>query len=300
MNIYSQQKAMGKRFACVQGLVSFRSKPAIIITNDCSENKYRDLLSMPLCKRQEIYEFARSYTDRLLVTEDAGKTWVISPSIFPSSSLCAVFCFDIEPRFFMRLVKNCECEEMFELSRYVELKSTRMSSKLLAHAKGISRFCRDIRQCFYSMDRLKRAKTPEAQRNTLLEQCHRLSMLTGCPVDVQIELEDYSNTDLSILTAFIFTMLTSARRNAADRAARLSFLSRAGSALVKISFACDLPICISREVLEWEGIAADRCMGFYPISDNGVTTVELHAHRYELSAIFGIKQEDIPFLRDMS
>ena len=131
---YSQQKAMGKRFACVQGLVSFRSSPSVIITNDCSQNKYRDLLLMPLFKRQEIYEFARSYTDRLLITEDEGKTWVISPSIFPASSLCAVFCFDIEPRFFWRLVRNCECEEMFEISRYVELKTTRLSSKLLSQS----------------------------------------------------------------------------------------------------------------------------------------------------------------------
>ena len=298
MNSYSQQKAMSRRFICSQGIMSFRSSPSVIITNDCTEKKYRDLLSMPLYKREEIYQFARSYTDRMLITEDDGKTWIISPSVFPASSLCAVFCFDIEPRRFLRLVKNCKCEQMFECSQYADFKNARMSTRLLSQAEDISRFCTEIRQCFYGMERIKRAKTPEAQRKTLLEQCHRLSMLTGCPIDVDISPGDYASTDLSILTAFLFTMLISARRNAQDRMVRLSFSSRAGSALVKISFTCDAPICISREMLEWEGIAADRCMEFYSVADDRAITVEFHAHRYELSAILGIKQEDIPFLRE--
>lgn len=298
MNKYLQQKAMAKRFICTQGLLSFRSSPAIIITNRSGESKRMDALAMPIYKRKEIYEFARSYTDKMLITEHGCSTWVISPSVFPSSSLCAVFCFDIDPSRFLRLVKACGREEMFEISRYAEIKRARMSSALQELVEGMSEFCEDIRLCFYDTSRLKRTRTAEGQRRALIEQCHRISVLTGCPIEVDAEQGEYSNTDLSILSAFLLTMLISARKNAPDRTARLSFSARAGSALVKVRFFCEASISISAELLEWEGITADRCMEFYSATDNRELTVEFHAHRYDLSAILGIKQEDIPFLSE--
>ena len=298
MTNYSQQKAMAKRFICTQGVLSFRSSPALIITNECGEAKCTDILAMPIYKRKEIYEFARSYTDKMLVTEYNGSTWVISPSVFPASSLCAVFCFDIDPSRFLRLVKACGREEMFEISRYTEIKRARMSSMLQELVGGMSEFCDDIRLCFYDADRIKRARTAEGQQRVLIDQCHRISILTGCPIELVAAAGEYKNTDLSILSSFLFTMLISARKNAPDRTVRISFSNRAGSALVKVRFFCDASICISPEMLEWEGITADRCMEFYSSADKQEITVAFHAHRYELSAILGIKQEDLPFLSE--
>ena len=38
--------------------------------------------------------------------------------------------------------------------------------------------------------------------------------------------------------------------------------------------------------------------GLYLTEENGIYTVEFHPHRYDLSAILGIKQEELPFLAE--
>ncbi len=288
---------MGRRFICSQGLISFRSSPSVIINSECFGGEDRDLLALPLCKRVEIYEFARSYTDKLLVVDDGERSIVISPSIFPSSSLCAVFMFDMSARSLYRLIKLCGAQEMFECSCYADVKRARISREIMLLEEPFSRFCRDIKRCFYGMDRLKRAKSAEEQSRVILEQCHRVSLFTGCPVEVEIAEGEYSNTDLPLLTAFLFTMLSSARKNAPDREARIYISSRAGSALVNVGFNCHLPVCISKEMIEWEGIAADRYMSLHTTEENGAVSVEFHPHRYDLSAILGIKQSELVFLK---
>ena len=288
---------MGRRFICSQGLVSFRSSPSVIINSECFGGEDGDLLTLPLCKRAEIYEFAKSYTDKLLLVEDGERSIVISPSIFPSSSLCGVFIFDMSARSLYRLIKLCGAEDMFKCSCYADVKRARISREIMLLEEPFSRFCRDIKRCFYGMDRLKRAKGYEEQSRVILEQCHRLSLFTGCPVEVDIDEGEYGNTDLSLFTAFLFTMLASARKNAPDREARVYISSRAGSALVEVSFNCDLPVGISKEMIEWEGIAADRYMSLHTTEESGVMSVEFHPHRYDLSVILGIKQNELLFLK---
>ena len=288
---------MGKRFICTQGLLSFRTVPAVVISN-LADGESVDILDLPLCKREEIYEFAMSYTDKLLVTEGNGRTWVISASVFPSSSLCAVFGFDISPSVLYRLARECGAEDMLELSRYCELGTVRISKALRARAIAFGDFCKEIRACFYDMDRLKRCESERAQCEVLTEHCHRLSLLCGCPVELKIGEGDFTDTDLPLLTAFLLTMLISARKNAKDRCARISIESKASASLVSVSFDSDISLCISKEMLEWRSIAADRCMAFLPAESDGNVEVEFHPCRYDLAAIFRIKQGDSPFFKE--
>lgn len=299
MSVYSKEIAMGKRYICTQGLMSFRARPAVIITNGVYEvSEAQDILALPLYKREEIYEFAKTYTDKLFVTEHNGISWVISPSLFPSSSLCAVFRFDMTPSVLCRLIKECGAQAMFEFSEYAEIETVRISKKLRALAFAFSEFCAEMRTCFYRMDRLKGCDGLKEQRDVLAEQCYRLSLFCGCPIELEIDEGDFSKTDLPLFTAFVMTMLMSARKNARDRCARLKVSSMASAAVVSVSFDSDISLCISKEMLEWRAIAADRCMAFLPVEEQGRIAVEFHPCRYDLAAIFRIKQGEAPFLME--
>lgn len=253
---YSQAAVMKKRFISAHAILSLAPEVSLISTGAIAGERINvDILSVE--QRRELREFAMSYTERLLVTGNERELWIVSPSLFPSATLCVAMRPYISPKELLRFIKDAP--ELFEVSRHIDFGCARMSARLNEKREAFFGLVEEIRKCFCDIYRLEDCHDEAERRRILAEQCAALSMFTGCPIELEsLEGEAYSKTDFPLFTAFVLNMLMVARRCSPTRSAALSIRSERSAAFVEIRFSSDIPLCLSREQLQWTRAGNDK------------------------------------------
>lgn len=221
----------------------------------------------------EIDAHLRSYTEKILLTEENGRLWGIMPSLFPSSTVCIALIFDgslISGEDALRLAREERYRHLFLFSDSISLSPSRMSPRLETLRPRFEALLERLSACFLGMDALKDSDAESAERE-LRSRISALSLLVGCPVELECAEDlDCRETDLPLFVAFLLSMLCCARSEALSRRATLSLSSSSSAARLCVCLETERPLTLSPAIMEWESIGADKNMPFeYLSTDNG-------------------------------
>ena len=258
--IYSTQSVMTKHFAASYGVLQLMPDLNVIVESTSSDAKM-DMTEFSDAQKREIREFATSYTERVLFTGNERTLWAIIPSLFPASSFCAVLKFNIPTAEVLRLIREAD-PESFVVSPLIEVRAARMTSRVEAKRDMLSDLFDSIRECFCDIYRLDRCESEDERTDILKRQCYALSYFCGCPIELSVEDRGngFSRTDLPVLSAFLYTMLTSARNNAPRREAQVRLLADGKGVSATVEFEGDPLLCLSPEQLEWTKVGNNKGM----------------------------------------
>lgn len=240
----------------------------------------------------EINSHLRSYTEKILLIEESGRLWGIIPSLYPSSTICIALLFDdllISGEDTLALAGKEAYKELFVISPSVIMRQSRMSNRLALLETRFARFCGQISACFLDMDALKDADI-EGARDEIFSRIAAISELVGCQIDCAEESTgDYRRTDLPLLVAFLFSILSAAKDNAPLRRASLLLTSSSSSLRITVRFETQSSITLSPVLMEWESIGAEKNMPFEYSSDGQTVSVGFQPIRRDWSYL-GLKQ----------
>lgn len=257
----SNEDVMSRRFIASYGLIKVLPELCVVTQGAVNESEM-DVNSFSAEQKREIREFAISYTEKVMITGSSTELWALIPSIFPASTYCVALKFYIPPADVLRLVRE-DKGHTFVISRTLEVKCARMSSRIESLRAEFFTLCEGIRNCFCNIYLLDSCRCADERKRALLQRCYGISYFTGCPIDLSIECKeggDFSKMDFSLLCAFVYTMLISARNNAPKREASVKLFADSKAASVEVSFEGELDLCMSPEQLEWSKTANDKGM----------------------------------------
>ena len=276
---YSQSAVMEKRFIAAHAILSLAPRVSLISTGaEAGEKMNVDVLSDE--QRRELREFAMSYTERLFVTGNERELWIVSPSLFPSATLCVAIRPYIPPREMLRFIKDEP--ELFEISRYIDFGCARMSSRLNEKREAFWGLVAEIRKCFCDIYRLEACGNERDRVKLLAEQCGALSLFAGCPIEFDAsvpENDGYAKTDFSLFTAFVLNMLMVARECSPTRSAAVSIRAKRSAALVEVRFSSDASRSLSAEQLTWTRAGNDKGLFCYFDEEGDNIVATLHPLR---------------------
>lgn len=244
----------------------------------------------------EINEHLHSYTEKILLTESEGRIWGFLPSVYPSATLCVAISTDeslLGRADLLRLAKEEEFESFFTFSDSISTQASRMSERLCEQKSRYESFLNDLFTAFTGMSALEGADK-ESAKGELYKRIYAISRLTGCPVDSITEVgegaSDYTDTDLPLFVAFLFSFLAFARANAPLRKVNISLGSSSSSAIITLGFDTQKAITLSDELIEWEEIAAERNMMFGYKTETNSVEISFQPLRRDWS-LLGLKQK---------
>ena len=244
----------------------------------------------------EINEHLYSYTEKMLLTENEGRIWGFLPSVYPSATLCVAIATDealLGRADLLRLARAEELERFFTFSDSISTQSSRMSERLCEQKSRFEGFFSDLFTAFSGMSALEGADE-ESARSEIYKRIYAISRLTGCPVDNITEvgegINDYTDTDLPLFVAFLFSFLAFARTNADLRKVSISLGASSSAAIITLGFGTKKAITLSDELIEWEGLTAERNMMFGYRSEADNVEITFQPLRRDWS-LLGLKQK---------
>lgn len=263
--IYSSEEVKAREIPCCLMIVAPHDR---IISRVAPVATRLSLYGFSQAELNEINEHLCSYTEKILLTENDGRIWGFLPSVYPSATLCVAIATDealLGRADLLRLVKEEKFERFFVLSNSISTHPSRMGERFCEQKSRYESFFADIIKAFSGMSALEGADK-ESARNELYQRIYALSRITGCPIDSICEegegISDYTNTDLPLFVAFLFSFLAFARSNAHLRNVSISLRSSCSAAIVTLRFDTQKSITLSDELIEWEGVTAERNMMF--------------------------------------
>ena len=279
---YSAESVMAQRMIFSAAMLCLYPTARIIT----SEPVGVDIDGLSEEQRGEIYDFARSYTDKMLITGDESGIFVLCPTLFPASSLCPVLKIHIPPSEFLRAVQQVD-SKMFEMSSFLKVTPSRLSRAVRGHIAEVEALCNDLKECFTRLPVVE-----DIDGSEVIRRCLGLSRFVGCPVWLEAEdgFEDtpLKNVELPLLCAFVTDMLLLARSRAPKRSAVIKFKVLYDAPLVEISFSGDFSMCALDQYYEWKNIANERDMHIYLYEDGGSMGLSMHFYRID-PALLGLK-----------
>ena len=253
------ETVMSRRFLASYGLLRVAPELELIMSGATGGN-IMNLDALSREQKHEIRKFAMSYTEKIMITGNETELWAIIPSMFPASSFCVALRFCLPPTEALRLLREDD-GATFVLSEHFDLKAAKMSARIRGLSKDMISLCKNIRECFCDVYQLDRCASKEERIGVLRDRCRALSYFTGCPIDLSVEDGgDFDKIDLSVLCAFLYTVLACARNNAPRREACVKLISRKKESLIEVSFEGDGLLCMAPEMLEWSKTANDKGM----------------------------------------
>ena len=288
---YSADKVRAGEIPCCLMMIAPRNR---IISRVAPEATELSLCGFSEAEMNEINEHLRSYTEKVLLTEKDGRVWGFLPSVYPSATLCFAIATDdalLCRADLLRLVREDEFKDLFVLSESISTQASRMSERLCELKDRHESFFSDLFTAFSGMSALEGADKDSA-RSELYERIYALSRLTGCPLDSITEVgeTDYKETDLPLFVAFLFSFLAFARANAPLRKASISLSSSSSAAIITLGFDTQKAITLSDELIEWEGLTAERNMMFGYKSEANSVEITFQPLRRDWSYL-GLKQK---------
>ncbi|MBE6533896.1 MAG: hypothetical protein E7678_02870 [Ruminococcaceae bacterium] len=261
--IYSSQNIMAKRLCFSAAIVMFNPM-AVISSLNAPKNNPILLSHFTDLQLLEIEEYLKSYTEKPYVIEAEEYIYVVIPSFYPTSTSCLLLRMDIEPKAFLRFVR--EESDFFVLSDKITANPARMSKRLDAQRKDFLELCAEIKRTFMYMERFNLAFGDDEVVDGYCEQIVALSNFLGVPIDDFLVNNNEDGVPIknnfALFTAFCATIMMLAKNEAIDRKinAELNFFG--GSAIVTLSFKTEKHIKITNETFLWEYLASDRRMLF--------------------------------------
>ena len=261
--IYSEQDVMAKKLCFSAAMVTFY--PVTVI---CSLNAPKadpiSLSSFTESQLQEIEEYASNFNEKPFVINAGNDIYVIIPSMFPTTTSCLFLKINIEPRIFLRLLK--EKEELFVLSSTLSLPLARMSKRVDACRKEFLELCADIQEIFSSLERFNLSFSDDDVISGYYEQVISLSSFLAVPIDsilINVEQDGVPiRSNFALFTAFCTTAMMLAKNEALDRKISIELNISGGSVTVNMSFKTENDIKITSETLLWDYITSNRKMFF--------------------------------------
>ncbi len=262
-DIYLSQDVMTKELCFSAAMVTFAPLTVISSLNAPKAN--------PICladftdsQISELEEYLCSYTEKPYVIEADGNIYVVIPSMYPSSTYCLLLRMDIEPRTFLRFVR--ERADFFIVSKNVQTEPARMSKRLDAKRAEFFKLCTDIERTFMHLERFNLSFNDEETIEGYCEQVKELSEFLGVPIDnfsVSYDGEILSNQNsFALFTAFCTLVMMLAKNEAAERKINMEISFSEGVVTVSTSFKLLTKIKITNETFLWEYLAANRKMLF--------------------------------------
>ena len=290
---YSADKVRAGEIPCYLMLIAPCDR---IISRVAPEATELSLHGFSETERKKINEHLHAYTEKILLTENEGRIWGFMPSVYPSATLCMAIATDealLCRADLLRLVREDELKDLFVLSESISTQSSRMSERLCELKSRHESFFSDLFMAFSGMSALEGADK-ESARSELYERIYALSRLTGCPVDSITEVgegtNDYTDTDLPLFVAFLFSFFAFARANAPLRKVNVSLGSSSSAAVITLGFDTQKAITLSDELIEWEGLTAERNMMFGYKADEHSVEITFQPLRRDWSYL-GLKQK---------
>lgn len=261
--IYSIEDIMAKKLCFSAAMVSFNPMPMITSLNAPKNNPIL-LSSFSEEHLMEIEQYSRSYIEKPYVIEVGRYIYVVIPSIYPTSTSCLLLRMDIEPKIFLRLVK--EREDLFVFSSNISTIPARMSKRLDAQKKDFLELCANIERAFMYLERFSLFFDNNEIVDGYCEQLIALSSFLAIPVDNISVNNSYDEvpikSNFALFTAFCTTIMMLAKNEAIDRRVSVELDFFGGSLVVKINFKTEKHIKVTNETFFWEYIALDRKMLF--------------------------------------
>ena len=288
-----RESAMAKRMMCEQYVFCLYPEPRILAVNaPAALNGAYNPLDESLMG--EIAEFLSSYSSKALVAETEGRAVVVLPTLYPASSLGIALCFDMSGGELIRLAEACDCLALFETSKNSKISPARLSRKIRGEIDGFSAFCKELRQCFFDLDRLSLCLDAEERLELIVRQCEALALFVGCPITLEVKgdkmlPDSLELTDLPLLSAFLLTVLIMARQKSEQRSASLTLEPTASSVIASVKIESGREIGVEYGLMKWKNIAYDKNMLYDIFADGEQVRIRLDPCRAEWS-LLGIKQ----------
>ena len=292
---FDKNEIMARRMLCSTGVFYLSPSPMLLIDNSPEESgaSLEDIDSATL---DEMTEYLSSYRERALVIDHKDRVLAVLPSFYPASSLGVILSFDMKTGSFWRMVSLCGAEDIFVCSAKTQKTPSRLSKEMREQKDAFSELFADIRSCFVDLERFSRFLTEDEKKREMVEQCRRLSCFVGCPAYIDEVLSEdveasFELADFPLFSAFVITMLLSARRNAIDRCARIILSPQFSSVTVSVSFVSYSNLKSEGHMASWKYLSYDKNMLFDIAQNNGEFTVRFNPCRTEWSKL-GLKQGD--------
>ena len=256
-----KDKVIGKRFVASHAILRLYPDLSVIAEGASSGGKMDPSIFSAEQKR-EIREFAMSYTENMLVIGNERELWIIVPSVFPASTLCVALKLISKPKEALRALRELGNDD-FVFSQSLSFKSARMSPRLNGLYDELLLLRKEICQSFCDIYRLDRCNDRKQTVKMLKEQSFALSYFSGCPTELIINDDEQDccpKVDFSLFSAFLLSMLISARNNSPMREAKVILTFKGEAVQVEVSFEADYAVCLSDECAAWTEIAADKGM----------------------------------------
>lgn len=278
---YSAERVMARRFIFEPVMLCLYPEIKVMSASSL------DIGKMSKEQRSEMCGFARSYTEKMLITGYGDETLIICPTMFPSSSLCLALRMLIPTKELLRLAELC-APEMFEVSKYIGIEPARMSESVRKHSELFSSLCEELKLCFTGLG----GAMSDVWGEDIVDICLRISRFTGCPIELLAEdgfdVQEMKNVDLYLFCAFVLDMLLLARRHSVDRSATVSLRTLYSSPFIEVAFDGDTPLCTLEEYYQWKNIAYERDMPLYLHGEGGSAVMSMHFYRVD-PALLGLK-----------
>ncbi len=280
---------------CSTGVFYLSPTPRLLVDNspDESGSSLEDIDGATL---DEMTEYLSSYHERALVIDHKDHVLAVLPSLYPASSLGVLLSFDMKIGSFLRLVSLCDAEDIFVCSSKTQKAPSRLSKEMREQKDAFSELFADIRSCFIDLERFSRFLSDDEKKCEMIEQCRRLSCFVGCPAYIDGVLNEESEAsfelaDFPLFSAFVLTMLLSARKNALDRCARIMLYPQFSSVTVSVTFESCSNLKSDGHMASWKYLSYDKNMLFDIVQNDGEITVRFNPCRTEWSKL-GLKQGD--------
>ena len=276
-NIYSSEIIMSKKLCFSVAMVTFM--PITVITSvNSPKSKPISLSSFSKEQIEEIEEYLSRYTEKPYVMEADNDIYVVIPSIFPSATSCLLLRIEIEPRMFLRFVR--ERLDFFEISNGIKIPFARMSKRLDEQIEQLSALCVEIENTFMNLERFSLSFNDDEVIEGYCLQLLALSSFFGVPINkLSVNYNDdeiSKQNSFSLFTAFCSVVMMLAKNVGRDRTIDFELCFSGGLVTVNTSFKLLEEMKITTETFLWDYLATNRKMFFeyYNEGDSFVTAFQ--------------------------
>ncbi len=299
---YIKQEVEGRKMLFTYGVFVLEPKPRFLMTGIPTLNSPKNDLFQEV-DTDELKAHFNSYEQRAAVVPYDGGVCLCLPNIYPASSLGIALKLDISPKCFLRMTEECGCMDMLVISKSMPAQPARLTNKMKECIPALENLFKEIKSCFFELERLEHVFGKKEYLDEIEEQCERISYFTGCPVEIfkrdVINGEVSDKLDFALFTAFVFMMLTAARRRSPTRSAKILLEPMLESVTVGITFCLTEPFSIDGEIASWKHISYDKNMLFDVTVCEDAVNIRFNPARSEWS-LLGLKQgiEYFSFLKE--
>lgn len=241
-------------------------------------------------QREEIYDVARTYTEKYILGGCDGAAIIASPAVFPASSLCLCIEIDASPSEVYRMINERKLEDRFIVAPSISTKRQRISESLRRSAGELGALIDLMDRCIGNIQ-----LSPPLSAEELNARFCAIAELVDSPSEAVIAEGEYSRSDIGLSVAFILSTLMIAREIAPSRSAEIRISSLSSAAVIETRISGITLNDVRDESLEWEYIASSRYMTYWSYEAGDAIVMKLHAYRHDWS-VGGIK-DDQPWIR---